>query len=121
MSKLEEFAKEFPHEDCNLWEAIQSFPFSEKEKFAVARSMVLDVLRKYCVEFLNAYYAQVEELHPHRPFGVYPAEKFPVPAFKDLERTKVLGWVYSFLTRTGEKELLVGFESRINDYLTHNL
>ncbi len=119
-SALATFSEKFPTEPCGLWQAIQSNTThaDPDEKRAVARAIIKDLLASYARDYLNAYYDQANQLHPNRPFAAYSLGVFnQMPKFaarRSGKRSKtVLGWVYTFLTESGETELLKAFEGAI--------
>lgn len=125
MTLLATFAEQFPlEESCVLWKAIESSPShtDPEEKKAVARAIVKDILGDNVPEYRNAYYAQLESLHPGRPYAAYSLmlmSNMPKLAKrKSKKRTKtILGWVFRFLTETGETQLLEAFEGAIAHHL----
>ncbi|EDX82584.1 hypothetical protein S7335_1288 [Synechococcus sp. PCC 7335] len=127
MATLKEFSEQLSiwRSSHNLWTVIQHSGFNEIEQQAVARSVALTVLKQYCNEYQNPFYVQVEALYPHRRFGLYITEKTPVPVFagrRSKKRTRaVLGWLYAFLSVTGQMKLLRGFEERIACYIDQKL
>lgn len=127
MSQLKEFSEQMSLwlQSRNVWKAIQKSGVSETEQLAIARSVSLNIIQRYCNEYENSFYAQVKALYPHRAFGVYIIEHTPVPAFagrRSKRRTKaVLGWLYAFLSVTGHMELLHRFEAQIHSYVQQNL
>ena len=111
---LASLSRDFPTEQrCGLWAAIQASSHTDlAEQKAVARAIVKDLLSANAPRYLNAFYAQLEAVYPHRHYAAYnltlcrDMPKFAQRASKQREKT-VLGWVYLFLTAAGETELLV--------------
>ena len=121
---LASLSRDFTTEQrCGLWAAIQASSYTGlAEQKAVARAIVKDLLSTNAPRYLNAFYAQLEALYPHRLYAAYnltlcrDMPKFAKRASKKREKT-VLGWVYLFLTAVGEAELLEAFETAISDHL----
>ena len=118
---LSSLSKNFPlDQPCQLWAVIQASSHTDPdEQKAVARAIAKDILSTYANRYVSAYYHEVCQLHSGRPFAAYnitalfrDLPKFAKRASKKREKT-VLGWVYSFLTKAGEEELLLAFEESI--------
>ena len=122
VTTLATFAQQFPVED-NLWATIQTSSHTDpEEQRAVARAIVKDILSSNAKNYLNAYYYEVQQLYPGRPFAAYNISLFSnMPQFAkraSKKRSKtVLGWVYVFLSAAGEAELLKSFENAVSSHM----
>ena len=121
---LASLSRDFPTEQrCRLWAGIQVSSRTDlDEQKAVARAIVKYLLSANAPRYLNAFYAQLEAVYPHRLYAAYNLTlcrgmpKFAKRASKKREKT-VLGWVYRFLCEAGEAELLEAFKHAIADHL----